>query len=315
MAKPPLDPVTFRHPKKAPNQLLQDSEIAARMSARDYLKKHANYVKRFNDWVYDDIYPVTLKPRVKHQSTDVLCFSEELSKGNSVREWLENVGKTANLGTPDDPNFPKDLPYGTRHLLGSFAQTYREQNAQNQLVESRQPPAFKKNFYLWELECKKLPDDQEVRVIPVDVTHIDGHLLSVLEPGEETRCFFRTVEPKVIELAEIMPAFEGFPEEGQLILAPYEGVYYRAACVGCDPDKRSVFVHFIDYGNMQQVDLKLIKEFCHSLMFRMICRMVGLDNIDDQDVKMLKKKAAQKKKIKIRVVKEQIDHVLANLVK
>ncbi|XP_043460840.1 uncharacterized protein LOC122497659 [Leptopilina heterotoma] len=49
------------------------------------------------------------------------------------------------------------------------------------------------------------------------------------------------------------------PREGEMCIAPFEGTYYRAACLSRGVNKANVF--FVDYGNLAEVDHKDLRFF------------------------------------------------------
>lgn len=71
---------------------------------------------------------------------------------------------------------------------------------------------------------------------------------------------FQTMIGTVSEAALDAPKLQAYPVPREdHVLAPFEGIYYRAAVIRCNKDAGTVYVGYIDFGNRQEVPYASLK--------------------------------------------------------
>ena len=125
------------------------------------------------------------------------------------------------------------------------------------------------------LEHMSLPTRPDFRAY---VTHIDSPTKVFIQIIEDNLDSLKELADTVGNFSADAPIITGQVRRGQLVLAPFEGEYFRAALVGKNEDQ--FFVKFVDFGNKGKVtrgDLKPVsKSICAIPIQALQCSLIGV---------------------------------------
>lgn len=136
--------------------------------------------------------------------------------------------------------------------------------------------------------AKSIPNDSEVFI-----TFVRSHQ-AVYIRSVATSDAFIALAVDVAEAALTASNLEAFPcLKEDMVLAPYDGIYYRGLVLSCDTDSRLVRIAFIDFGNTEEVPFHQLKVLPDELSQRpRLTLMVKLKNVKDnpeeEEVKAMK---------------------------
>lgn len=165
-------------------------------------------------------------------------------------------------------------------------------------------------FFVNDLVQTKLPIGQEIRVTVVDKSMLDEKMISVYERFHGYSKFYKRLNNLVDSIAEGQQIIDFLPAEGQLVLAPYKSKYYRAVALQSDYDNDKVHLFYLDFGNIDVVKRKKIKNFPVDLLFNYCCNLCHLQ-FDDADKENLTKLIQTKRYIKIDVIESNSEFTTA----
>lgn len=136
----------------------------------------------------------------------------------------------------------------------------------------------------------------------IEVTTIkDGDVIEVTAVLNHHSLYIRSMDfndeyvkltQAVIHASATALPITGIPEKNQIVLAPFEGAYYRALILSYDRDLDQMSVAFIDYGNTDWISRKSLKNLSEDLLkhrrqpIRVFLKDVEKDVDDDEKANM-----------------------------
>lgn len=120
-------------------------------------------------------------------------------------------------------------------------------------------------------------NDSEVIITHV-VNHASVYIYSVAASAE-----YEELITKVHQAAKTAPKLSSYPERHDLVIAPFDDVYYRAMVVSCNKDAETVKVGYIDFGNLGEVPFVSLRALSQDLKdHRRLTHKVGLTGIPSE---------------------------------
>lgn len=184
---------------------------------------------------------------------------------SAASDAVSNSDKRSKTGTMIEENRAADkMIQSPRARL--LAQTNGEPSAQA-------PPAQTTNGLISEL----IPNNSEVFI-----THVRNHQ-SVYIRSAITNDEYAKLITEVEEAAKTQPKLNVYPNRQDIVMAPFEGMYYRAMVINTDKDSGTVKVGFIDFGNSDEVRFAHMKSLPEELRtHRRLIIMVNLKNLNGE---------------------------------
>lgn len=124
---------------------------------------------------------------------------------------------------------------------------------------------------------QSIPNDSEVFI-----TYVRNHRTLYIR-SVATHDAYTKLMHDVAEAALIAPNLDSFPCPKQdMVLAPYEGIYYRGMVLACNTLAGLVRVAFVDFGNTEEVPFNQLKVLPNDLCQRpRLILIVNLKNVND----------------------------------
>lgn len=133
---------------------------------------------------------------------------------------------------------------------------------------------------------QSIPNDSEVLITYVR-SHKTVYIRSVATHGAYTKLM-----QDVAEAALIAPHLESFPcPKKDMVLAPFEDIYYRGMVLACNSLAGLVRIAFVDFGNTEEIPFNKLKVLPNELWQRpRLILIVNLKNVkDDKQAEAMKK--------------------------
>ena len=129
------------------------------------------------------------------------------------------------------------------------------------------------------LEHMSLPTTPDFKA---SVTHIESPISIFIQVYENNMDSLKNLLEMVESFSADAPTITGQVRRGQLVLAPFDGEYFRAILVGKNEDQ--FVVRFVDFGNKTKVsrcDLRPVsKSICAIPIQALKCSLVGINPLD-----------------------------------
>lgn len=127
------------------------------------------------------------------------------------------------------------------------------------------------------LVSESIPNNSEVFI-----THVRNHQ-SVYIRSAITNDEYAKLITEVEEAAKTQPKLSVHPNRQDIVMAPFEGMYYRAMVINSDKASGIVKVGFIDFGNSDEVPFSHMKSLPEELRtHRRLIIMVNLKNLNGE---------------------------------
>lgn len=125
------------------------------------------------------------------------------------------------------------------------------------------------------LVLNSISNDSEVYI-----THVKSYSCVYIRSRAASDEYARLITE--VEMAsKSAPKLKFYPSRGDIVLAPFDGVYYRAMVINCNKDNASIRVGYIDFGNSEEIAFSAIKELPKELKEKpRYTVLVNLKNIE-----------------------------------
>lgn len=127
------------------------------------------------------------------------------------------------------------------------------------------------------LVTESIPNNSEVFI-----THVRNHQ-SVYIRSANTNDEYAKLITEVEVAAKTQPKLTVYPKRQDIVMAPFEGMFYRAMVINSDKASGTVKVGFIDFGNSDEVQFGHMKSLPEELRtHRRLIIMVNLKNLNGE---------------------------------
>ncbi|XP_055304146.1 uncharacterized protein LOC129569380 [Sitodiplosis mosellana] len=248
---------------------------ASRYNLSDSVEKlpEANHVVKGTDAAdgrpNGESLPIKVEPKVEplpQKAESIASASKKVPISSTASDTVSNSDdKRSKAGTliEENRNTEKVTRSPRARLL---AQTKAEP------VPAQATPAQPTNG----LVSDSIPDNTEVYITHVR-THRSVYIRSALTNDEYAKLI-----TEVGETSKTQPKLTVHPNRNDIVMAPFDGMYYRAIVISCDKANAMVKVGFIDFGNSDEVPFSHIKALPkHLQTHRRLIIPVALKGIHD----------------------------------
>lgn len=189
-------------------------------------------------------------------------------------------------------------------------------NHQNSLANKQQIAQTLKEprIFISDLKIRKLPIDKVRIKIVCEAEYPKTYY--VIESLPAVDLYLSHLENCISDIVENAKIKSYKPLKNEIVLAQFEGVYYRAVIeniINDDPSKPTYGVFFIDYGNVSQVHEDDLLPCSANAKGEVILHVVLLENLPSTLTKNLQEKLNSPDGFDIVVVKQTNKHYVANI--
>lgn len=183
------------------------------------------------------------------------AFDSNIPVTPSVRQKCDNNASEEKI----TPKIQNDSVVSSPKRNNIESDTTTRINSNQQTTQSSEKPAnLPKPTSSGKCSAKGLPSVDVKNRSRVVMTYSKDYKFAFIRPVDRSEDFLKFTM-KVIKLAKDANYAKELPERDDLILAPFEGNYYRAIVLRNDETENILKVAFLDFGNIENISRDKIK--------------------------------------------------------